>query len=601
MSQQGLGHRRANPRYSGQAGGVGFLFLVLALVRNGKPVYLVLNGGYKGKKVPVHGNCNFPPICGYNGPGAVVVILHHAKQRNLGQRRACNSLAYSTHLPPAAVQQNQTGQHSKLASRPLFVFRRPAAQGLGHACVVIGACYGAYFKPAVSALEGLTVLKHHHAAYTGAVAPVGNVVAFNYAGRLGQAQHRRCFVQQALLLVHPAAFPGQPFHRIGIGHVYQLGRIPPLGNIKLHPAAPCLLQQLVQRLAVLRQFIHRNHLGNFLPIQIIPGQKFLPQLVQIPSIPEQKLPFIRQPALAVAQNGGTAAALGSRKGDYIHLGIFADDHLLACAHLLDGSNLVPQQSSLLKVQPFRRLLHPLFQLFDNILFAVADHPHSPLYGLLIALLTDASAAYSHTLANVGIQAWPPLANILGKAAVAPGQQKSILGSFHHLTHCKAAGVGANVLGAILLLLQHSGDAGIILFGNFHIAVPLIILQQNVVFGGMGLNLAGLQHQGLKLTLAHNDIKGKGVFNHLGYLCIMGHPFTEILAHPGAQPLGLANVDDNIPLIPNDIHTGQKRQHLCLLVQFCFCHGSSLLSRSANRRPAYCTSPKPGLPWRKAQG
>ena len=94
---------------------------------------------------------------------------------------------------------------------------------------------------------------------------------------------------------------------------------------------------------------------------------------------------------------------------------------------------------------------------------------------------------------------------------------------------------------------------------------------------MGLDLAGFQHQRLELALADNHIKAEGMGDHLGDLIVVGHPFAEILADPGAQPLGLANVDDRVGFIPDDINTRQKRQHTGLLIQFLFGHRQSPLS------------------------
>ena len=534
-------------------------------------MHLVLHAGNKGEHAPVHADGDLASIRRHNGAGAVVVVLHHAVQRHPRKPGAIQRGLHGAHLPLAAVQQDHAGQHRKLPGAPFFVFRGPARERLGHAGIVVGAEDRLHFEPPVAALFRAAVLKHHHAAHAGAVAPVGNIVALDHLRRLRKAQHRRRFVQKALLAVGAAALAGQALHRVGVCHVHKFRRIPPLRHIKLHLCPPGLAEQAGQILRVLGRFIHRNDLGDLLPIQVIPGQKFLPQRRQIGGPPEQKLPLVRQAAAAVAQNGRAAVGPGPGKGHHVHLHALVHHHLLPGGHLFNGGNLVPQKRGLLKIQPFAGSRHALFQGFHNVLFAVPDQPQGSLHRLVVGLPADPPAAQRHALADVRVQAGAALADLLGEASAAPGQQKGVLGGFHHLPHRKARGIRANVVGVVVLFLQHGRNAGIFLFRHLHIAVALVVLQQDVVFRCVGLDLARFQHQRLEFALAHDHVKVVGVLDHLGDLGVVGHPFPEILAHPGAQALCLADINNHIPLVPNDIHTGQKGQHFGFFVQFGFGH------------------------------
>ena len=203
---------------------------------------------------------------------------------------------------------------------------------------------------------------------------------------------------------------------------------------------------------------------------------------------------------------------------------------------------------------------------------MADELDGPFHRLAIDLFADLSAAKRHALADVGVEAGAALADVLGEAAVAAGQQEGILGCFHHLPHRKTAGEGADVVGLVVVLLQRRRDAGVVAPGYLDVAVALVVLQKDVVFRGVGLDLAGLQHQGLELALADDDVKGEGVLDHLGDLCVVGHALPEILADTGAQPLGLADINDFVPLVPDDVNSRQQRQHFCLFVQFGLGHG-----------------------------
>ena len=103
---------------------------------------------------------------------------------------------------------------------------------------------------------------------------------------------------------------------------------------------------------------------------------------------------------------------------------------------------------------------------------------------------------------------------------------------------------------------------------------------------MGLDLAGLQHKRLKLALADDDIKGERMGDHLADLGIVGHPLTEILRHARFKALGLADIDDRVRFVTDDIHAGQQRQHAGFFVEFSFCHGQAFLT-TAPLRPMRC--------------
>ena len=154
---------------------------------------LVLNGSDKGKGAPVHIDGNFPPVAVHDGAGAVVVILYHAVQRHICQRRTGKRFLCGAHLSPAAVHQ----QKIRLLPEPVaaglavfslcsvfFVLCRPAGNGLRQRSIVVRARHGFHLELAVARLEGLAVLEGDHAADAAAIAPVGDIVALDGARRL---------------------------------------------------------------------------------------------------------------------------------------------------------------------------------------------------------------------------------------------------------------------------------------------------------------------------------------------------------------------------------------------------------------------------------
>ena len=349
--------------------------------------------------------------------------------------------------------------------------------------------------------------------------------------------------------------------------------IAPLGHIQLHLTAPLLVQRLLQSVHVRRQCVHRDDFRNLLIVQIVPGQKFLPHRVDIRGIVEQKLPLVGQPSLPEAQHRRAHAVRRTGKRHHVHLHVRVYHHLLPCRQLGDGVDLIPQKGGGLKFQPVGGFLHPLIEGFQDILFAVADQVHRVFDRLIVGLAADLAAAHCHTLADMGVQAGASLADLLREALGAARQQKGIHGRFCHLPRRKAGGVRADILCPVLLLLQGEGKARPVLPGDADIAITLVILEQNVVLGGMRLDLAGFQHQRLKLALTDDNVKGVGVGDHLADLVIVGHAFAEILAYPDAQALGLADINDGVAFVPDDIHPGQQRQHTGFLVKLGLGHAA----------------------------
>ena len=191
--------------------------------------------------------------------------------------------------------------------------------------------------------------------------------------------------------------------------------VAPLGHIQLYLAAPLLVQRLLQSVHVRRQRIHRDDFRNLFIVQIVPGQKFLPHRVDIRGIVEQKLPLIGQPSLPEAQHRRAHAVRRTGQRHHVHLHVRVYHHLLPCRQLGDGIDLIPQKGGGLKFQPVGGFLHPLIEGFQDILFAVADEVHRVFDRLIIGLVADLAAAHRHALADMGVQAGAPFADLLREA------------------------------------------------------------------------------------------------------------------------------------------------------------------------------------------
>ncbi len=241
-------------------------------------------------------------------------------------------------------------------------------------------------------------------------------------------------------------------------------------------------------------------------------------------------------------------------------------HLLLLGDFFHGPDAVPVAGGPLKVQLLRRLVHLLGQKLHRLHAAPLHKGQGLLEGLGILLRGDLAGANPHALLDVEVEAGTALAAILRKAAGAGGQQEGPVGLVHRLLHHHGGGVGTDVGHLLFGLLHLKGDAGVGAGGDAHVKIPLGVLQEDVILGGVELYQAGLQHQGLKLAVGDDVIKVPDVFHHAVDLNLVLVHRAEIGGDPVFQGLGLADVD-NLPLgVLHDVDPWLLGQQLGPLVE-----------------------------------
>ena len=274
-----------------------------------------------------------------------------------------------------------------------------------------------------------------------------------------------------------SALPCQTFHGIGARHLHQTGGIAPLRHIQPHLAAPRLAQQARKLARTRGQLIHGNALRDELVVlQIIAGQKLLPQGGDVLGVVKQKLPFVHQTSLSETQNGRAYSRRGAREGHHILLVHLAAHHLLAPAHLFNGCDLIPDERCTFEIQPFGCIGHALAQQLEDLPLAAPYHMHGALHSFIVVLPGDFSAAHGHAPADVRVQAGTAFADILGEFFAAARQAEHIACGLHHFAHGKAGGIRADVIGIVVVLLQRGRNARVCFPCHLHIAVSLVVLQ-----------------------------------------------------------------------------------------------------------------------------
>ena len=380
------------------------------------------------------------------------------------------------------------------------------------------------------------------------------------------------FVQRALFARIAPAFARKALEGVGARHLHQLFRVAALGHIQLHLCALCLRQKALQMLRARGRLVHGDAFGDELGVlQIIAGQKFVAQGGNVLRVVKQKFPLIGQAPLAETQNSRAHGVGRARKGNDVLLCHFAAHYFLPAAYLFNGGKLVPYQGRALKIQPPGGVLHAGLQRLHNVRLAVAYHVQGAFHGLAVIFVAYFARAHGHALANVRIQTRAPLADVLREAPRAPRQAKHVGRGLHHFAHGKAGGERAVVIGVFIVLLQGGRKARPFFTRDLHIAVALVVLQKNVVFGLVLLDLAAFQHKRFELALRDNDVELERMADHLGHLGVVRHALAKILRNARAQALGLADVDNLALFVADDVHPRQKRQHFCLFPKLLFCH------------------------------
>ena len=139
---------------------------------------------------------------------------------------------------------------------------------------------------------------------------------------------------------------------------------------------------------------------------------------------------------------------------------------------------------------------------------------------------------------------------------------------HALFHGIGTGIGADILRAVILLLQHGRNRFKFFPCHTDVAVPFIVFEQDVVLGHVLLDKAALQHQCFKFAVGDNIVKILHVFNHFANLDRMRFRRAEILADAVFQSLCFTDINDLARRVFHNIHARQKRQAHSFCAQLC---------------------------------
>ena len=129
--------------------------------------------------------------------------------------------------------------------------------------------------------------------------------------------------------------------------------------------------------------------------------------------------------------------------------------------------------------------------------------------------------------------------------------------FQRILHRPGAGIRAEVPAAAVLFhipgKQQSGK--ILSHCGFNIGICLIVLEHGIIPGPVLLDQVAFQHQSFQFRICKNVLKPGDMRHHLLNLGRLIPAALEILAHPIFQTDCLSHIDDLIPVIVHQIHSG----------------------------------------------
>ena len=158
-----------------------------------------------------------------------------------------------------------------------------------------------------------------------------------------------------------------------------------------------------------------------------------------------------------------------------------------------------------------------------------------------------------------VEAGASLAELLREPAGAGGQQEGAVHLVDRLVDDEGGDVRPDIGRAVVLPLEDVPDARVGLLRDLDVAVALVVLEQDVIFGGMQLDHAALEHERLEFAVGDDIVEVVDVAHHLVDLGQMLFHRAEIAAHAVFERLGLADIDDVARAVLHDVHARPQRQ------------------------------------------
>ena len=257
---------------------------------------------------------------------------------------------------------------------------------------------------------------------------------------------------------------------------------------------------------------------------------------------------------------GRHAAVGGQGQDIAGDGAIPQAHLLLGAEALEALQLVAHPGGGLEIEPLGVPLHLAGEQGQQFVIAPLEHHRHLAQDLLIVVAADLLLAHAGAAADVEVQAGAVAVERLGP--LAQGE--------HPLDHGQGAAQLAHIhVGAIEAIVGFAetplaGDKNArVAFtpSDAHIGIFFIILQQHIKVGLVMLDQVGFQRQRFVFAVGNDEFQVADLAHHQANAGAMAGGIVEITAHPLAQHLGLADIQNAVVAIAHQVATGFGRKLL----------------------------------------
>ena len=237
------------------------------------------------------------------------------------------------------------------------------------------------------------------------------------------------------------------------------------------------------------------------------------------------------------------------------------DYLLLFRNPADCFNRIPELCRFFIFFVFRRFIHKGSELFRHAVRAVRNEFERPLNVFVICGPADFARARRGALPDGIIETRAAFAVLGGEFLIAGRNSEYLFRPVNRRRNPGRAHIRAYVFCRFIILLFDDPEIGPFAAGDLYIAVTLVILEKDVVFGRMLFYKRAFKHERLKLGIAQDIIEIIDVFDHPAYLDGVIILRAEILADSVFESLCLADIDYLSLFVFHYIYArGQRKRH-----------------------------------------
>ena len=261
---------------------------------------------------------------------------------------------------------------------------KATADDLRHGGEVVGPLHGLDAEVTVFLLGGQTALEHHHAGHAQNALRVGNIVALDAPGQVGQVKglHQLLHGQRGAHVLDLLALVMMIQRVLGVllGQLHQLQLVAPLGHGQGDRPALAQPEPLLQLLHRLGKGLRQHVAGDQMLVVVILGQELaqdLGRFLAAAALHQDGAAFLHAAAPDMGQlHHGVLLVHGH--GQHVLLHVLGLDGVLALHQSLDAVEFVPQLGGALVLHPLAGGDHFLLQLIHQLPAVAVQKGHHPL-------------------------------------------------------------------------------------------------------------------------------------------------------------------------------------------------------------------------------